>query len=143
MSDIAITLSVDLWQKICSGEKPFEVRKNVPGSFHCRKDRVYVILKGYGVVVGYFCLDFFARNQDPQKMWENHAERIGVKQEWWWKWVGNSRYVQVWMIRRVRHFDVYEPIESFFGLEYSPQSYVYVERPKKEPKGKFCDLLRK
>ena len=143
MSDIAITLSVDLWQKICSGEKPIEVRKNVPAWFNTEKDRVYVILKGYGVVVGYFCIDFFARNQDPQKMWENHANEIGVKQEWWWKWVGHSRYVQVWMIRRVRHFDVYEPIKSFLGLEYSPQSYVYVERPKEEPKGKFCDLLRK
>lgn len=142
MSDIAITLSVDLWQKICSGDKPFEVRKQVPACFNYNRDRVYVILKGYKDVVGYFKIDFFARNQDPHKIWENHADKIGVKQDWWWKWVGNSQYVQVWMISRVRHFDIYEPMETFLGLEYSPQSYVYVERPIEEPKGKFCDLLK-
>lgn len=143
MSDIAITLSVDLWQKICSGKKPFEVRKSVPKSFDYRNDRVYVIAKGHSVVVGYFNIDFFARNQDPRKIWEKYSEKIGVDNVWWWKWVSNSRYIHVWMIRRVRHFNVYEPIESFLGLQYSPQSYVYVARPKKEPSGKFCDLLKK
>ena len=98
MSDIAITLSVDLWQKISSGDKPFEVRKQVPACFNYNRDRVYVILKGYKEVVGYFKVGFFARNQDPSKIWENHADKIGVKQDWWWKWVGNSRYVQVWMV---------------------------------------------
>ena len=136
MSDIAITLSVDLWQKICSGDKPFEVRKKIPSFFNCHRDRVFVILKGLGEVAGYFKVSFFARNQDPHKWWEKHSDKIGVSAEWWLKWLDNSRYISVWMIGRVFHYHVYEPEETFLGIKHSPQSYVYVDRPKRNPKGK-------
>lgn len=126
--DIAITLPKSLWDKIVSGEKKIELRKNRPSSYHIIRDRVYVVIKGSNIVVGYFIIaDFVATSPACLMTSPNWLKQIAVSQDWISHYIEGATLVWLWYIGNVFQFK--EPLSRPFTmkLKNNPQSYVYLK----------------
>ena len=125
--DIAITLPQDLWKKIVSGEKSIELRKNFPKEFDVNTDRVYVILKGTKLIVGYWkVIHFEAFHAESICDFGPILDKISVPRQWILNYVGNSSKVYLWHIGDVVQFG--KPInrEYYWKMQSNPQSFVYL-----------------
>lgn len=125
--DIAITLPRSLWDKIVSGEKTIELRKNFPKMFHVNSDKIYVILKGTKQVAGYFQVSsfeyFYAESISDFKP---ILAKISVPRQWIVNYVGYSSVVYLWHIRYVHPFVKHIERRSIWNMKSNPQSYVYI-----------------
>lgn len=125
--DIAITLPLDLWKKIVSGEKSIELRKNFPKDFDVNTDRVYVIRKGTKLIAGYFrVISFEAVSAERIKYFGPILDKISVPRQWILKYVGYSSMVYLWHIGDVVQFS--KPInrDYYWKMQSNPQSFVYL-----------------
>lgn len=126
--DIAITLPKSLWDKIVSGEKSIELRKNQPYHFDIDFDRVYVVLKGSSDIVGYFNIaEFVATSPSCLMTSQNWLRKIAVSQDWISHYIEGASLVHLWFIGKV--FQYKEPLSRPFTMKLSnnPQSYIYLK----------------
>lgn len=132
--DIAITLDQSLWDKIVSGEKGIELRKDIPSFFNKNKDKVFVIIKGTDKVVGYFFVDFFFATTPSVLLTSPKWMRlISVPQDWISKYVEKASHVYLWYISNV--FALRQTIPRIeMGLKSNPQKYAYLFRGCKKVK---------
>lgn len=125
--DIAITLPKSLWDKIVSGKKTIELRKNFPKSFDVDVDKVYVILKGTPWIVGFFYVRsfewFYARSV---RDFEQILAQISVPRQWIVNYVGYSSAVYLWHIRYVHAFTNALDRDVVWNMYSNPQSFVYI-----------------
>lgn len=125
--DIAITLPRSLWDKIVSGEKTIELRKNFPKMFRVNSDKIYVILKGTKKIAGYFQVSsfeyFYAESVSD---FDPILSKISVPRQWIIGYVGYSSAVYLWHIRYVHPFVRLIERRSVWNIKTNPQSYVYV-----------------
>ena len=125
--DIAITLPLDLWKKIVSGEKSIELRKNFPKEFNVKTDRVYVILKGTTRIAGYFMVSSFeAFYAESINDLYPILYKIAVPKQWIIGYIGYSSMVYFWHIRYVNPFVNLVDRRSVWHLKTNPQSYFYI-----------------
>lgn len=90
---IIITLPKDLWLKIVSGDKGFEMRKwGLPKHFNFEKDNVYVVLKGTRRIVGYFEVVKVESRVIKDVAWDNFGKELGVSYDWFSKYWGDDDY---------------------------------------------------
>lgn len=125
--DIVITLPVSLWKKVVSGEKSIELRKSFPKEFDVNKDRVYVILKGTKLIVGYWnVIRFEAFYAESINDFNPILYNISVPKQWIINYVGYSSMVYLWHIGDVVQFD--KPInrEYYWKMQTNPQSFIYL-----------------
>lgn len=126
--DIAITLPKSLWDKIVSGEKKIELQKNRPSSYHIIRDRVYVVIKGSNIVVGYFYIEtFMATTPSCLMTCPNWLKQIAVSKDWITSYIKDADLIYLWFIWNVVSFE--EPLSMTFTmkLSHNPQSYVYLK----------------
>lgn len=126
--DIAITLPKSLWDKIVSGEKSIELRKNRPYHYDIDFDRVYIVLKGSNDIVGYFIIaDFVATSPACLMTSPNWLKQIAVSQEWISHYIEGATLVWLWYIGKVVQYK--EPLSRPFTmkLKNNPQSYIYLK----------------
>ena len=125
--DIAITLPLDLWKKIVSGEKSIELRKNFPKEFNVKTNRVYVILKGTTRIAGYFMVSsfeaFYAESINDLYPILN---KIAVPKQWIIGYIGYSSMVYFWHIRSVVVYPKYIDRIYYWKMQTNPQSFVYI-----------------
>lgn len=125
--DIAITLPLDLWKKIVSGEKSIELRKNFPKMFRVNSNKIYVILKGTKQVAGFFQVSSFEYfYAESVRDFEPILAEISVPRQWIVNYVGYSSAVYLWHIRYVHAFVRLIERRSVWNMKTNPQSYVYV-----------------
>lgn len=125
--DIAITLPKSLWEKIVSGEKQIELRKNFPRDFNVNVDKVYVCLKGTEFIAGFFkVLSFAPMLADCVCAYHDIPPKIAVPIKWIDNYVKNSSWVYLWYIDDVVSFDGNGCYRSIFNLKKNPQSFVYL-----------------
>lgn len=129
MNDIAITLPLTLWVKICSGEKRFEFRKSIPQRFDNENSRCYVILKGTNLVAGYLCLSTFTQMPNNDYNLQKALELAKAPFGWVWAYYSNSPKICAWKISHVYYYKERINVRLLLGLMRNPQSYVYVDRP--------------
>ena len=125
--DIAITLPSSLWDKIVSGEKTIELRKNFPKDFCFKYDRVYVLLKGTTKIAGFFYVssfeDFYAESIND---FDPILSKISVPKQWIINYVGYSSLVYLWHIRKVVPFVNFLDRSYIWNKKTNPQSYFYI-----------------
>lgn len=125
--DIAITLPRSLWDKIVSGEKTIELRKNTPQEFNEKTDRVYVCLKGTEFVAGYFTvLSFRLIDANLVTSFKNIVKKIEVPEQWIDDYLKNSSLAVLWYIDDVVSFAGNGVYRSVYNLDKNPQSFVYL-----------------
>lgn len=126
--DIAITLPRSLWNKIVSGEKAIELRKVFPKHFNAWRDRVYVVIKGLTVVVGYFYVECFMATS-PSCLMDSRVwiEMIGVSKDWISDYVKGSELVYLWFIDKVVSFHGEADRNFDMRLKNNPQCFTYIE----------------
>lgn len=124
--DIAITLPKKLWEKIVSGEKVYELRKECPRRFTMGSNVVYVILKGTKDVVGYFTV----LSMSPVRI--NDAVRcnnlICADAGWIAKYLdyGNQKGY-LWKVGDVNVFFPHSKNIVDLHLKSNPQSFCYIK----------------
>lgn len=124
--DIAITLPKKLWEKIVSGEKVCELRKECPRRFTMGSNVVYVILKGTKDVVGYFTI----LSMSPVRI--NDAVRcknlICADAGWIAKYLdyGNQKGY-LWIVGDVNVFFPHSKNIVDLHLKSNPQSFCYIK----------------
>lgn len=124
--DIAITLSKNLWDKICSGEKQYECRKRIPRNFMKNYDKVWIILKGTNKVVGFFNIDAFLTCIDVQEIKDNYLQKICVDKAWFDRYAEHEDVLHLWHISTiVFELAIPQDKENFLGLTDNPQCYAY------------------
>lgn len=126
--DIAITLPSSLWNKIVSGEKSIELRKNRPNVFNPFRDRVYVVTKGSTEIVGYFYVAcFMATTPSILMTSHNWLKQIAVSQDWISNYVKNSVLVYLWHIEKCIPFHKSDDRNFDMRLKNNPQCFTYME----------------
>lgn len=124
--DIAITLPKNLWEKVVSGEKAYELRRDFPRKLRIGADKVYVILKGTTKVVGYFKVmkAFQVRIHDAVM----HSRLIGVEPEWIARYLDyGNKSGYLWLIGDVTVFSPHEKSIVNLHLKSNPQSFCYIK----------------
>lgn len=125
--DIAITLPVNLWNKIASGEKTIELRKNFPKDFDVFTDKVHVILKGTRMIPGYFCISSFERfYAESISDFDPILSKISVPKQWIINYVGYSSAVYLWHIKNVHSYNEMQDRSCLGSMKSNPQSFVYI-----------------
>lgn len=126
--NVIITLPESLWEKIVSGEKKIEVRKNAPkGEFDVTK--VYVIIKGTDIVAGYFTLNDIIICDSVWWFYTMYEKQIGVPFEWLLKYAGGLyKKLYGWRVGKIKCLEKLNLFRSDFGLKSNPQSFVYTEK---------------
>lgn len=125
--DIAITLPKTLWEKIVSGEKQIELRKNFPKDFNVNVDKVYVCLKGTEFIAGFFkVLSFAPMLAECVCAYHDIPPKIAVPIKWIDNYVKNSSWVYLWYIDYVVPFAGNGCYRSLYNLKKNPQSFVYL-----------------
>lgn len=125
--DIAITLPCTLWDKIISGEKTVELRKNFPKDFDVHTDKVFVLLKGTPQIVGFFFVSSFEWVYAKSLLgYESILPKISVPKQWIINYIGDSYAVYLWHIREVYTFP--RPLDRsiVWNMYTNPQSFVYI-----------------
>lgn len=126
--DIAITLPRSLWDKIVSGEKTIELRKNTPQEFNEKTDRVYVCLKATERVVGFFTvLSFHPIAANFVTSCKDIVKKIAVPEQWIDDYLKNSSWAVLWYIEEVVVFKGIGNHRSFYSIDKNPQSWVYLQ----------------
>lgn len=127
--DILITLPQNLWIDIVDGKKTIELRSVWPKKFSLITNRVWVVLKGYQLVVGWFFIDNYTEIDNTNSFWNCCGESLCVSHDWFLKYVHNKNKLYAWSIENV--YELEEPIKlkTLMNVEKSPQSYRYVKRP--------------
>lgn len=125
--NVIITLPKSLWEKIASGEKKVEVRKNAP-NVKFRVTKIYVIIKGTDIVAGYFTLKDIISCKNMWWFYYTYKKQIGVPFEWLQKYVGSpDKRFYGWEIGKVKCFKKMTLYRSYFGVKSNPQSFAYTE----------------
>lgn len=125
--DIAITLPNSLWDKIVSGKKTIELRKNFPKFFDVDVDKVFVILKGTPQIVGFFYVRSFEWTYAKGLLDDKSILlKISVPRQWIANYIGDIHVVYLWHIREVYTFP--RPLDRsiVWNMYTNPQSFVYV-----------------
>lgn len=128
--DIIITLSKDLWIKIVSGEKGFEMRKwNLPTHFNPQRDHICVVLKGTRRLVGYFDVVKVESRVIKDGAWNDFGKDLGVSYDWFSKYWGedNYRVMYFFEIGNCHDFSAHFEVE----VPCAPQKYVNLTDPMK------------
>lgn len=124
--DIAITLPKELWEKVVSGEKAYELRRNFPSNFTIGADKVYVIQKGTAKVVGYFKVMAAHKVQIHDAVM--HSRQIGVEPEWIARYLDyGNKSGRLWNIGDATVFSPHELSLVDLHLKSNPQSFCYVK----------------
>ena len=125
--DIAITLPRTLWNKIVTGEKTIELRKNFPQKFQLEIDRVYVCVKGTALVAGYFSVSHFeACHHAFICTHDDILKKIAVPVDWIDMYFGKKNWAYLWHIKHVVRFSGLGCHRSLYLLDKNPQSFVYL-----------------
>ena len=124
--DIAITLPKELWKRIVSGEKGFEIRKECPKRFTLGSNVVYIILKGTKDVVGYFTV----LSMSPVRI--NDAVRcnnlICTDAGWIAKYLDYGNQTgYLWKVGDVNVFFPHSKNIVDLHLKSNPQSFCYIK----------------
>lgn len=125
--DIMITLPKDLIDKILSGEKTIEVRKNYPRVFNRNYNWVYVVQKGtrnvvlkFEVVKFYFC--------GKERLWQVfETGKICIDFDWLKKYAERSDRFVCWYIGRIKSLIGLDATLDDYNVKTAPQSFVYLE----------------
>ena len=123
---IAITLPLNLWKNILSGEKTIELRKNFPKRFDMNDDVIFVVIKGTHRVAGWFRVREFEKVSNSFRMLLNPPAGIFVTERWIRKYLQNSDICYLWHIKEVHVFEGYKNSSVYLNLKSNPQSFVYV-----------------
>ncbi len=127
--DILITLPQNLWIDIVEGKKTIELRSVCPKRFRLFYDRVWVVLKGYKLVVGSFCIDNCFWIGNYQKFWNDFGATLCVSHDWFQRYVCHKKTLFAWNIENVYELEEPMKLKTLLHVEKSPQSYTYVKRP--------------
>lgn len=123
--DIVITLPRPLIDKILSGEKTVEIRKNKPKKFNPELDYVFVIEKGTKLAVAWFKISWFEFGSASLVNFL-YGEKIGVPEKWLKDYVKNDSSKDVWVWHILKGGLFCSPVcLTALGLKCSPQSYAY------------------
>ena len=123
---IAITLPLNLWKNILSGEKTIELRKNFPKKFDVNDDIIFVVIKSTHRVAGWFRVREFEEVTNSFRMFLNPPAGIFVTDRWLRKYLQNSGICYLWHIKEVHAFEGYKNASVYLNLKSNPQSFVYV-----------------
>lgn len=127
--DILITLPQSLWIDIVEGKKTIELRSVWPKKIRLFYDRVWVVLKGSKLVVGWFYIYDCIRVENTQNFWNDFGEYLCVSHDWYLKYIHNKKNLYAWCIDDVYEFEEPKKLKTLLHVEKSPQSYTYVNRP--------------
>lgn len=127
--DILITLPQNLWIDIVNGKKTIELRSVWPKKFSLITNRVWVVLKGYQLVAGWFYIDNYTEIDNTESFWNCCGESLGVSRDWFLKYVHSKKKLYAWSIENVYELEVPIKLKTLMNVEKSPQSYAYVKRP--------------
>lgn len=127
--DILITLPQNLWIDIVDGKKTIELRSVWPKKFRLFYDRVWVVLKGYKLVVGSFCIDNCIWIGNNRNFWNDMGGCLCVSHDWYLKYIHNKKNLYAWCIENVYELEQPEKLGPLLHVEKSPQSYTYIKRP--------------
>lgn len=131
--DIVITLPKDLWLKIVSGEKQYEMRKwSLPKHFDVNSDCIYVVIKGTRRIAGCFKVMGVEGRLKKDEAWLEFGGWLCVSHEWFSKyWENHFGFMYFFTIGDCivsSHLNVEVP--------YAPQRYFNVtERIKSTSTG--------
>ena len=130
--DIAITLPKDLWKKIVSGEKIYELRKSFPRKLKLKTGKVYVVLKGTKKVAGYFNVTSFCKVSAYEACLMNKG--IGVHPAWIAGYLGIGMHLDeektsayLWNIGDTTELLQTVRANVNLHLKSNPQSFCYIK----------------
>lgn len=125
--NIIITLPIELIAEIAEGRKQVEIRKFIPHNFNMNHDVVWVKTKGRDKVPMSFEISYFDEESDIEVVWRRYKDLIRVPFAWYQQYVGNSRKITIWHIKRVHMFMPNLCFSKTFPGKKAPQSFIYTD----------------
>lgn len=122
--DVLITLPKHLIEKILSGEKTIEMRKNFPKKLEVGHDGFYVIEKGTNNVRCWCRISDTAEHIMLPVILSKYQPKICVSKEYILKYAPPPKHVHFWFISEVIEFSGIN--RDKLGIHKNPQSYAYV-----------------
>ena len=126
---IAITLPRKLIDKIISGEKKIELRKNYPASEGFIMT-VFVVEKGTKNVPITIMVQYMGR-RSPMWIWRNHADELGITFGEFLRYAKDSKLLYPWYIYKVSRNSRTFSIDDL-DIKKAPQSYVYINKERRK-----------
>lgn len=125
--NVIITLPRNIWSKIVSGEKLYEMRKSIPAHLNQNTTQVFVCIKGTGLVAGFFELHKVHGPIQKDTLWQDYGQHLGIPKLLFTWYTANASRIYLWQIDSVFLYD--EPISLTDTFRYSrpPQNYYYTE----------------
>lgn len=123
--NIIITLPMNLWEKIISGEKTIELRKVTPRNFNCSTDKCYVILKDTDILAGWIYLDSIKTCPKTEPITADIVTRVAVSRSWIDNYLAKANRYSLWYIRNHEECYDLESARQLFCIRSNPQSYIY------------------
>lgn len=123
--NIIITLPMKLWERIMTGEKTIELRKDTPRNFNCATDKCYVILKGTDILAGWIYLDSIKTYPKTEPITADIETRVTVSRSWIDNYLAKADSYSLWYIRNHEKSYDLESARQLFCIRSNPQSYIY------------------
>ena len=125
---IAITLPRTLIDKIISGEKKIELRKNYPAREGFIM-KVFVVEKGTRNVPITIMVQYMGR-RSPMWIWRIHADELGISYGEFLRYAKDSKLLYPWYIYNVSQNSRTFSIDDL-DIKKAPQSYVYINKERR------------
>lgn len=122
--DVLITLPKHLIEKILSGEKTIEMRKNFPKKLEVGHDGFFVVEKGTKNVRCWCRISNTAEHIMLPVILSKYQPKICVSKEYILKYAPPPKHIHFWFISEVR--ELFYVTTDDFDVHSNPQSYVYV-----------------
>lgn len=127
MRNIIITLPHELWRKILSGDKTFELRTKCPLNFTLNKSKCYVVIKGSHLIVGWFSISTFIQDRTEHLNLSYLSCILCVPPQWIFDYVKKHEIVWFWHIGKVFRLEKPANATDIFHLKANPQSFIYTD----------------
>lgn len=120
---ILLSINPEYVEKIFSGEKKFEYRRNI---FKNKKIKTVVIYSTSPVkkIVGEFTIKKIIKDI-PTKLWDLSPEFTGISEDKFYKYFENKEEGYAIEIGKVKKYKKYKLLEEF-SIKTPPQSFLYL-----------------
>jgi predicted transcriptional regulator len=121
---ILLSIKPQFADKILSGEKGFEFRKNLPKHGNIETVVIYAT-KPVGKIVGEFSVAGIVSNS-PDDLWETTKDKAGISKKFFSEYFLGRDIAHAFKVGSVKKYDTQINIEDFCNKKVPPQSFFYI-----------------
>lgn len=122
--NIILPIKQEYADKILSGQKKYEFRKNICID-NIEKIYIYATNPVKAIIGEAEVVEKIIMNKD--KLWQISEKQSGITREYYYNYYKNSKYACAYKIGNVKRYDKFITLKDV-GINYTPQSYIYVPK---------------